>query len=297
MKTLKQLKAKSERAWKRKHPEIAWPGYKKYKFSVEHREKLSKSHLGKKLGPIPEETRAKQRKTIRDGVSDGECPSIAPGSRTEQVIIGSLLGDGSINPGGRFRETHGPKQKEIVFVAARLLEPFFILKKEDFPRTHTRLSPYQKDEEIKTYQHYIRLPQLPVFKKLRNLWYPRGKKIVPEEILSKIGLQAIAWWYIGDGYYRGTHVITFCSECFTKEDNIRLTNQLIKLGFESAKITARNRIRLSIKDTKKILPLIAEYTPSCVRYKLGPLEATYKTYNPKHYDPEQVFTGENNALS
>jgi hypothetical protein len=243
-----------------------------------------------------EERKKRQREGIR-GVKDEDCPTIVPGSRTEQVVIGSLLGDGSILDRGRFSETHCCEQKEMVFELARLFKVFWdfrevVLMKNPSLRIRTHSSPYHlKNFSVEKPIYSIFCPRFPIFYKLREQWYPNGKKIVPEEILDKIGPQALAWWYLGDGTYSSEmKSLLFCSEGFSSEDNEKLIKVLVRFGFSSAKITQRNRIRLISEDSKKFLPLVAEYIVPSMRYKLGLLEPTYKTYNLHHYDPEPMIT-------
>jgi hypothetical protein len=286
-----KAKAKAIRRWEQKNPGVLWPGYK---LSKEIRENMSENRKGK---PRSDEAVKKTSETKRNGVKDEDCPIIVPGSRMEQVIIGSLLGDGSISCNASyFTESHCSEQKEIIFELARLLEPLWKSKEEMSGKALFRVRTCESSYHRKKYgreklRYYVHLPSFPVIRLLRELWYPEGKKIVPDGILDKIGPQALAWWYLGDGSYHGRkRSVKLCTCGFTPGDRRKLVEVLMKMGFVSASVGKSNAIKLSRADTQKFLPLVAEYIMPTMRYKLGSLESTYKPYNSHHYDPEPIVT-------
>jgi len=254
---------------------------------------ISALHLGRSRSLT---SREKQSAALRGGVVVIDCPIIVPGSKTEQIIIGSLLGDGSILPGGKFSEKHCEEQKEIIDELLRLLEPFYLFKERATGVSHSRVKIHLSSHHIAKYgliknQYFLSTPRWPCFSLYFSLWYPEGKKVVPDEILGKIGPQALAWWYMGDGTYVRAHKnVRFASQGFTPEDNQKLVRVLHHFGLTSAKVTNTNYIRLNPSDTQQFLPLISEYVISSLRYKLGPLEPTYKAYNLHHCDPEPIIT-------
>lgn len=221
-----------------------------------------------------------------------QLPVIPSGSRTEQVLIGSLLGDGTITKQGQFIEKHCQKQIEIVEILANFLEPLFLLRDNFCGKRTDRIKTHKSNYHNGTKSVYnIVLPQYPVFKQLRAEWYPDGKKTVSQQAIEKLNFQAIAWWYLGDGSYPKTsRHLKFATRGFSPQDNKLLAEKLQELGFISTKVTTGNVIRLDNHDTNTLLPLISEYIMPTMRYKLGPLEPTYKPYNPHHYDPELVIT-------
>jgi hypothetical protein len=276
--------------WEKDHPGEIYPG----PFTAEMRSALNSGVNNPFFGKChTDESRNQQRETVRHGIKDEDCPTIVPGSRTEQVIIGSLLGDGSIHR-GRFGEKHAFKQREMVFELARILEPLFAFKEELYGRPLTRIkTPKNKDNPV----HLTNTSRYPIFHEMEDLWYPNKnipglKKRVPDGILDKIGPQTLAWWYMGDGTYaKVAGNVRFSSRGFPREDNEKLVGILVGMGFNSTKVTNSNYIRLDHGDTLEFLPMIAEYVVPCVREsKLGPLEPTYKPYNPHHYDPEPIVT-------
>lgn len=287
---------RNKRKWEEKHPGRQYPGVF---FSPETRAKISARNSGKnnamfglpgtRVGRVNSPESIHKTVSTSRGVDDEDCPIIIHGSRTEQVLFGSLLGDGHIRPNGKFSETHCEEQKEIVFELSRLLSPYFLHKQET--KVLTRLSKYHKRQGIEKLVYRTLTPALPTFKQLRALWYPSGVKTIPA-VIASITPQILAFWYLGDGYYDNHYRrVFFCTEGFTQQENNRLAKILSSnFNLHSARVTTKNQISLSWQDTLLYLPLISEYIMPSMRYKLGPLEDTYKTYNPHHYDPEPPTT-------
>ena len=83
-------------------------------------------------------------------------------------------------------------------------------------------------------------------------WYTGGVKVVPDDFrLTKV---ACYWWFIGDGYTTGGNVY-LCTDSFTKDENLSLTDKFKEVGF-TCKVTANNRIRFYKKDSLAFLKWI-----------------------------------------
>jgi hypothetical protein len=81
-------------------------------------------------------------------------------------------------------------------------------------------------------QTRIRTPYNITFGKLRELWYPMGRKILPTHMfLNKI---RCLFWYLGDGYIEGK-TVKFATCGFTISEVERLATMLTELGFKSSK--------------------------------------------------------------
>ena len=132
------------------------------------------------------------------------------------IIIGSLIGDGTLSIYGRsknacYRENTGPTQKEYRQWKVRMLE------KLDF-KTKADGSIYS--------------PSHPMYTNLYNLFYPNNKKILSKEGLNLLNHPiGLACLYMDDGSliinsYRNSKNITLfpqivlCSQSFTKEENL-----------------------------------------------------------------------------
>jgi len=110
-------------------------------------------------------------------------------NQAEQVLIGSMLGDGSMQKRGNsinYIEKHGINQKEYLIWKKKYFDRFF----------KTKLS-YTKDNKA---IYFITNSSL-LLKQYHQLFYPNGKghKIVTEEILNKLKPLGIAIWFMDDG--------------------------------------------------------------------------------------------------
>jgi hypothetical protein len=199
----------------------------------------------------------------------------------KQIILGSLLGDGSlINSKGSknvyFREQHSPKQKD-----------YLIWKSNNLTSLGSKITTYTVKDTLGNKQKIVLgTKKLSVLTELRKVFYPNGKKIVSEEILNQINELGLAVWYCDDGsyeYYNNTCII--CSQDFSFEEHLLIQKWFMeKLGIEvkiqKRKINYKNHLkeqyslRFTKGETEKFLNLIKPFVlqmPKCMWYKLGHL--------------------------
>lgn len=100
-------------------------------------------------------------------------------------------------------------------------------------------------------------------KYLRDKWYKEKIKIVPKDI--KITPKVLYWWFLGDGFI-GDYCIYFCTEAFTKEENMFLSNEIKKLGIDNY-VTPSNRIKIVRKSVLKFIDIIGICKVDCYKYK------------------------------
>lgn len=144
-----------------------------------------------------------------------------------QIIIGSLLGDGSIIQKGTnciFTQQHSIIQNSYVeylkelCIKANLEVKFTQVKVKDS---------FINNRKIKNNGQsriYTSLNQS--FNVYRKEWYPKGKKIIPNSIyqLKALGL---AIWFMDDGcFHKGTKNYYFSTDGFCYEDVVKLINML-----------------------------------------------------------------------
>ena len=110
-----------------------------------------------------------------------------------------ILGDGYLQATGkknaRLRLEHKAEHKEYLEWKAKLLGNLFQGK----PLVLSRVHPLTK----KTY-HYVRFQSQasPILGKLKNIFYPKGKKQIPKNLSSFLRDDiALAIWFYDDGYY------------------------------------------------------------------------------------------------
>ena len=198
-----------------------------------------------------------------------------------QIMLGSLLGDATINKdkryeGYEFRERHSITQKDYLIWKNKNLN--FNFKEH---KTHPSCSITKGNK---------------IFKEYRNLFYKNGTKTVNSDILNKIGQLGLATWHMDDGDYNyKTETIRLATHSFGLKGN-----QLIKNWFEEKwniypkirKIYDKRwkkeyfHLELSCKDTKKYINLIKEHILPTMEYKIGLDEERRKTakLKKKEYD-------------
>jgi len=114
--------------------------------------------------------------------------------------------------------------------------------------------------------------------KLRHKWYPDGKKIVPDDLI--LTPKTLAHWFMCDGscnWFLGNHkksYIDLHSESFTKDEDILLQKQLLRLGIKSRlyeHFTTKNHYRITIAQSysvNKFLKIIENSIIPIFKYKM-----------------------------
>jgi len=105
----------------------------------------------------------------------------------------------------------------------------------------------------------------PIYKK----WYPKGKKIVPEDL--RLSPLTCRQWYIGDGSLShpidSGPFIRLATYGFPVLNVKRLVEELNTLGFKTTYQPKNNIIRISVRSTKNFLNYISSCPVSCYQYK------------------------------
>jgi LAGLIDADG DNA endonuclease family len=179
-------------------------------------------------------------------------------SYQKQLVIGSLLGDGTLLPttaGCCFRVHHGIKQSENVDWKFRVLEQF------------VRSAP-----RVSGTGYYFRTITHPEFLKLRELFYSADRKIVPlgliEDQLNDFGL---AVWIMDDGAADGKQ-LRLNTQSFSSEENEMLAEFLrAKFGLEVGLNIDKGRSRLRFKAATmdRLLATVSRHLIPSMLYKLS----------------------------
>jgi len=114
------------------------------------------------------------------------------------ILYGAIFGDGFLQKTGqknaRLRLEQGAKQKDYLFWKADMLSHLF----QGNPKKVERIHPVTK----KQYSYWRHQSQAnPFLGKLRNIFYPQDKKIIPQDIERYLNPTSLAVWYMDDGYY------------------------------------------------------------------------------------------------
>ena len=193
--------------------------------------------------------------------------------KTKQILLGSLLGDGSIFSNSKrsayYQEIHSIKQKDYLLWKYRNLGKFLGLKS----RTYKTFEKTQKKYYGKIRINSKSLPELLYY---RKLFYPNGKKTVSNQILDQINKLGLALWYCDDGNY---HIIgktvRIMTDGFSFEEQKLIKNWFLKSWGISCKIIKRKTgsyyIQFDRKEADNFLKLIMNHVPLSMRYKLGHL--------------------------
>jgi hypothetical protein len=198
---------------------------------------------------------------------------------TEQwsIINGSLLGDGHIT-NQRYGNSAFAKNQ--------------CGKHEDYLKWHfDKLTPYSCS--IKYYDNYclgkkydrisFRTKSNLSFAKLREKWYPSGKKIIPQDL--KLDPLTIAVWFFDDGSNSiKSRCCKFATYCFTKKECEFLAEELTNFNIK-CNISKKNVIIVKTQSYKELVDLIKPYMLwDCFKHKV------------QYRDSELSFTTEEEAL-
>ena len=179
-------------------------------------------------------------------------------------ICGELLGDGCLHSyrfmSAKFK--YSSKYIEYILYVSRILQSFGVVQAG-------RIYGYSNEGTVYSPSYSYQSCSYPDLQILYDIWYPEGKKVVPEGL----GLPAVTCrqWYMGDGCLqhrqgRRPNVI-LCTDCFPISSVNWLVNQLITLGFDTTRQPNSNRIRISSTSTEAFLKYIGECPVECYKYK------------------------------
>ena len=185
------------------------------------------------------------------------------------VIVGIILSDGSLffsnnkNKNARFKLKQSYSHMEYLWFTFLILSHYC----NSLPvcRKAVRNGNINYSIEYTT-------RALPCFSELYNLFYPKGVKLVPNNIYDLLTPVALAHLIMGDGLYaKGGLVI--CTDSFSVKDTIRLMNVLIIRYNLSCSIREHNkgqyRVYIYKQSMKSLTAIVKPYMHSSFYYKLG----------------------------
>ncbi|RMA94405.1 endonuclease [Priestia megaterium] len=190
------------------------------------------------------------------------------------MIVGKLLGDGniSIEKGRqpRFRFSHCLKDKEWVFCCYEQLKDYIELSS---PKYRKVLDQRLKDGYSESYYTQSKVGEISTL--LKEVWYPKGKKVLPLEFVNAhLSPLTLAWWYQDDGSLTISNStirkIILSTNSFSNQENRRLIEILFTNLHLSFSLDSQNR--LVIYDQKQILyflSLVSEFIHPCMSRKIN----------------------------
>lgn len=190
----------------------------------------------------------------------------------KQLIIGSLLGDGSfVSSGGRTKNyymsiAHGLKQKEYLLFKKKILDKYNLVTSyyESTYEDKRFKNPYYTTVHLKTRLH-------PYFTEIRMKCYDlTGHKRIKYDFVRDIEALGLAIWYMDDGYVtKNSCILSTCS--FTKEEQEILSKILLeKFDLHFTVGSNDNSMYLHSYDFNKFIKIIGSFIIPEMQYKLIP---------------------------
>ena len=187
----------------------------------------------------------------------------------KSILFGIILGDGYLQKTGkknaRLRLEHGGKQKEYLLWKVRKFGKLFQGKAKYLERIH----PISK----RRYSYWRHQSQsTPYLGKLRNIFYPDGKKKIPEDLEKYLTPVTLTVWFMDDGYY---YLRDRCSYLYlgnvSQEEAEIVAQTLLKKFNIVTRVKQKKKgyaIYFSPKETQKLKNLIKGYILHQFNYKL-----------------------------
>ena len=187
----------------------------------------------------------------------------------EQLLIGSMLGDGHIekpnlNGTPRFREGHSIAQRKYLVWKAKILSNYFKVKiyegKNNLGKKTVNLYTSCSSELFKLF----------------NLFYPGGikRKLISVDALRELDDFGLAIWYMDDGCYDKVSVSGRVCIAIHKKNKDVVSKWFVKQGFNPYFSERKDEgkkdcvsVIFGIKDTEIILNRIRKYMCPSMKYK------------------------------
>jgi hypothetical protein len=177
------------------------------------------------------------------------------------IITGSMLGDGYItNP------PYG--NSSFVKKMCKKSRPYLVWHFKELKPYSSRIGISRQVVAGKRYKQFAYATRSnPLFTKLRNLWYPNGKKIIPHGL--KLNSLSLAIWFCDDGSNDWKcRDISFAAQAFLPRECLRLVKLLKDIGISSS-YQKDGSIRVNVCSYIYLLKMISRHTKfwPCFYYK------------------------------
>lgn len=190
--------------------------------------------------------------------------------KDKAAIFGMILGDGYLQSTGkrnaRLRLEHSQRQKDYIMWKISLLPRLFLGKSKAVSRIHPK---------TKRVYHYFRHQSnsTPYLGKLRKIFYPRGKKYLPDKLPSIIKHPiALAVWYMDDGYYYPRDKSSFLYLGKVSRTEAETASKVFRIfGTENKVIDKKTKgfiLYFPHRALKSLNELIGDFIIPSMRYKL-----------------------------
>jgi hypothetical protein len=201
--------------------------------------------------------------------------SLVLNSKQRALIMGSLLGDGTMRLGKgaqnvNFKVEHGLAQKEYVEWKYQILKSFVFTEPKISYRYDEQGDKYEKSWWFRTIRHTYFTEIYKRFYKGNN--YRTGRKIIPPGIEKELTPFVLAVWIMDDGSYSRNKIdistysfsspeIFFLQRCFKNIFDIKINYYCDRdKGY---------RMYCNQEETKKLANVIRPYIIPSMMYKIG----------------------------
>lgn len=187
------------------------------------------------------------------------------------MLIGTVLGDGFLQKTGaknaRLRLEHGGKQKEYLFWKAAQFPRLFQGKPLYLERKHPHsgsVYKYWRQQSNAT----------PELGKWRALFYPEGKKRIPNALMKLLTEPlALAVWYMDDGYYYDRDQVSYLYLGRVTKEEAQIARDALEKNFNIiSRIYDKKKkgfaLYISRKETIHMHNIIRKYVLPIFNYKL-----------------------------
>ena len=113
---------------------------------------------------------------------------------SRNLLIGMLLGDGTISNNNVFKIAHSESQKEYLEWKVKQLKEAGI--RNNGIKSYTKIKGYKTGVPV----YYTQLNTIPFIKVLRKVFYKEKKILGNRKLLNRLDAKGIAIWYMDDGH-------------------------------------------------------------------------------------------------
>jgi recombination protein RecA len=195
----------------------------------------------------------------------------------KDLLIGTILGDGYLEPHGR--------GVRLQVLHAERFHDYVAWKHEQLAELQPSPIHYQTNRGYPYWRFVTRCH--PLLAELRALFYPRGRKEVPENITELLNTPlALAVWYMDDGTVdKRQGSIKIETQCFSTEGLQRLCNTLaVNFGLEAHIHRSHKRqahwLYLPVEQARAFAHIVEPYILPVMRCKL-PFPVTTEGFTPE----------------
>lgn len=192
--------------------------------------------------------------------------------RQKQLILGTLLGDGTLclgkrNTNAKLRIRHSGKDMEYLKFKRDILD--------DFVTGKISKDSHQNKKMNKTYySYYFATKTHPEFTRLHKQFYKNGKKILTKRVLQQIVPFGLAIWIMDDGHYnkKGKFMDIYSMGFIDKENQIIIEWFNKKFGIKPKinyhKQCKKLYLRFNQENTRKLIQIIKPHVIKSMSRKI-----------------------------